>query len=99
MRIEFGDLKLDKRVVEHFGDIVRTNWASEGPKVEQLEKKWGELFGYEYNIAMASGTSADIAACLTLYDFGAQRGDEIIVPALAFAATGNSIIAAGFTTE
>jgi len=33
---------------------------------------------------------------MTLYDFGAKRGDEIIVPALAFAATGNSILAAGF---
>ena len=45
---------------------------------------------------MSSGTSADIAACMTLYDFGAKRGDKIIVPALAFAAAGNSVLAAGF---
>jgi len=45
---------------------------------------------------MSSGTSADIAACMTLYDLGAKRGDEIIAPALAFAAVGNSIVAAGF---
>ena len=46
---------------------------------------------------MSSGTSADIAACMTLYDFGAKRGDEVIVPALAFAAVGNSVLAAGLT--
>ena len=32
-----------------------------------------------------------------LYDFGAKRGDEIIVPALSFVATGNAVLQAGFT--
>ncbi|KKL16503.1 hypothetical protein LCGC14_2494900, partial [marine sediment metagenome] len=96
MRIEFGDLKLDQRVAEHFKDIMATNWVSEGPKVKQFEEEWGKLFNYKNNIAMSSGTSADIAACMTLYDFGANREDEIIAPALAFAAVGHSIVAAGF---
>lgn len=97
MRIEFGDLKLDERTQRHLQDVLDKNWVSEGSKVREFEKNFGELFDYKHNIAMSSGTSADIAACMTLYDFGAQRGDEIIVPALAFAATGNSILAAGFT--
>ncbi len=96
MRIEFGDLKLDERVERHFQDVLRTNIVSGGPKVEEFEEKWGRLFDYKYNVAMSSGTSADIAACMALYDLGAERGDEIIVPALAFAATGNSVLAAGF---
>lgn len=96
MRIEFGDLKLDKKVKRHFKDILKTNIISGGPKVEEFEKKWGKLFDYKYNVAMSSGTSADIASCMTLYDFGAKRNDEILVPALAFASTGNSVLAAGF---
>jgi dTDP-4-amino-4,6-dideoxygalactose transaminase len=96
MRVEFGDLKLDERVAKHFGEILKTNLVSGGPKVKEFEEKWGKLFDYKYNVAMSSGTSADIAACMTLYDFGAERGDEIIAPALAFAAVGNSIFAAGF---
>ena len=96
MRIEFGDLRFDERTRENLVECVEKNWVSGGPKVREFEKNFGELFGYKNNVAMASGTSADIAACITLYDFGAERGDEIIVPALAFAATGNSILASGF---
>ena len=96
MKIEFGDLKLDERTKSHLEEVVKTSWVSAGPKVKKFEEKWGKLFDYKYNVSMSSGTSADIAACMTLYDLGAKRDDEIIVPALAFAATGNSVLAAGF---
>ncbi len=96
MRIEFGDIKLGDEAKKNLLEILDTRWISQGPKVAEFEKKWGALFGYKHNIAMSSGTSADIAACMALYDFGAERGDEIIAPALAFAAVGNSILAAGF---
>jgi len=96
MRIEFGDLVLDERAIKHLDDVVKKNWVSGGLKVEQFEKDWGKLFDYKYNVSMDNGTSADIASCMVLYDLGAKRGDEIIAPALAFAAVGNSIIASGF---
>lgn len=99
MRIKFGDLKIDEEAMKHLEDCVKTNFVSGGVKVEELEDKWGKLFGYKYNLAVSSGTSADIAACMVLYDFGAKPGDEIIAPALAFAAVGNSIRAAGFTPK
>ena len=96
MRIEFGDIRLDEMTKRNLLEVVNTNWVSGGPKVKKFEEEWGKLFDYRYNVAMNSGTSADIAACMTLYDFGAKRGDETIAPALAFAAVGNSILAAGF---
>ena len=99
MRIEFGDLRFDERTRKQIEDVLKNNWISEGPKVKEFEKKFGELFGYKHNISMSSGTSADMAACMALYEFGAKQGDEIIVPALAFIAPGNSIRAAGFTPK
>lgn len=96
MRIEFGDLVVDERMAKNLEDVIKTNWVSGGPKVKQFEKEWGNLFNYKHNVSMDNGTSADIAACMTLYDLGAKRGDEIIAPALAFAAVGNSILTAGF---
>jgi dTDP-4-amino-4,6-dideoxygalactose transaminase len=103
MRISFGNLEVSKESKKHLEDVVRTNFISGGPKVKQLENDWGKLFGYPYNIAMSSGTAADMAACMTLYDLINEKesgqvkpGDEIIAPALAFAAVGNSIRAAGF---
>jgi len=48
-------------------------------------------------VATRSGTSADIVACAAAYERGAQRGDEILVPASAFVAVANAVLAAGFT--
>src|SRR3989344_1378351 len=96
MKIEFGDLKISEEAVKHLEEVIKSNRISGGTKVKRLENSWGELFGYKYNLAVSSGTSADIASCIALYDFGAKPGDEIIAPACAFAAVGNSIRAAGF---
>jgi len=95
MRIQFGDLRIGETARKHLQDVIKTNWASGGPKLKQFEESWGKLFDYKYNVAMSSGTDADINACASLYDFGANRGDEIIVPALSFIATSNAVLAAG----
>lgn len=96
MRIEFGDLRIDEKAKVNLLDCIAKHWVSGGPKVKQFEEAWGALFGYKHNIAVYSGTGGDIGACLALYDFGALRGDEIIAPALAFAAVGEAILQAGF---
>lgn len=95
-RVEFGELRLGDASRKNLLEVWESSWASAGPKVSQFEKRWGELFGYKYNKAVSSGTDADINACLCLYDLGAKEGDEIIVPALSFIATANSVLAAGF---
>jgi len=95
-KIKFGDLIIRNEAKNLINKALDSNFVSGGHLVEELEKEWGRLFNYKYNVAMSNGTDADIAACMTLYDFGAKRGDEIIVPALAFVATGNSVLAAGF---
>ena len=78
-------------------DCVSKDWASSGPKVRKFEEKWGKLFNYKYNKALSSGTDAGINLVASLYDFGAERGDEVIIPALSFIATANAVLAAGFT--
>tara|TARA_Y100000758_G_scaffold302720_1_gene271392 strand:- start:1059 stop:2210 length:1152 start_codon:yes stop_codon:yes gene_type:complete len=96
-KIEFGELRLGEKAKENLINVCDTNWASEGPKVKQLEKEWAKLFSYKNSVAMSSGTDGCINACLTLYESqGANRGDEVIVPALSFIATSNAVRAAGF---
>lgn len=96
MRIKFGELKIGEIAKKNLQTIIDTNWASEGPFVKEFESRWSSKFNYKYSVSMSSGTDADINACMTLYDLGAVRGDEIICPALTFIATANSILAAGF---
>lgn len=99
MRISFGDLVIGDIAKKNFQKVFDKNWASEGDNVREFEAKFAAKFGYKHAIATSSGTDADIVACASLYDFGANRGDEIIVPALSFVATANSILAAGFTPK
>jgi len=99
MRIDFGDLIIGETAKKYLQKAIDKNWVSEGDNVKQFEDDFAKLFGYKHAIATSSGTDADIVACAALYDFGAERGDEIIVPALSFVATANSILAAGFTPK
>lgn len=95
-RVNFGELEVSEESRQLLNYCADTNIVSGGPLVKRLEKEWGELFNYKHNVAVSNGTDADTAACLALYDHGARRGDEIIAPALAFVAVGNSILSAGY---
>jgi len=99
MRIMFGELKVGNLARKYIQRALDENWVSEGANVREFEQRFTDKFGYEYAIATSSGTDADICSCASLYDFGAERGDEIITPALAFVAVANSILAAGFTPK
>ena len=96
MRIMFGGLTIGDTARQYIQRAIEANWVSEGANVKEFEQKFAEKFGYQHAIAASSGTDADIVSCASLYDFGAKRGDEIIVPALTFVASANSILAAGF---
>jgi len=52
--------------------------------------------GVQEAVSVGSGTEAITLALAVLYDLGAKRGDEIILPALSFVATGNAVLHAGF---
>lgn len=96
MRITFGDLKIGENAKKYLQEAIDKDWVSEGNNVRTFEKQFAERFGYKHAAATSSGTDADIVACASLYEFGAKRGDEIIVPACTFVASANAILAAGF---
>ena len=96
-KIEFGELRIGEVARKNLMDVCDTNWASGGPKVKKLEKKWSKLFNYKRSIAVSSGTDGCINSCFSLYDLkNAKRNvSEVIVPALSFIATSNAVRAAG----
>jgi len=97
MRIPFGTVLVTEKGVQLVNEALRNNRISSGRYVRQLEKKFAALVGSKEAVAVSSGTDADALALAVLYDFGAERNDEIIVPALSFVATGNAVLQAGFT--
>lgn len=96
MRINFGDLKIGDIAKDRIKKALDKNWVTEGANVKEFEEKFAKQFGYKHAIATSSGTDACVASLSSLYEFGAKRGDEIIVPATTFVATANAVLAAGF---
>lgn len=97
MRIPFGTVAVTEKSKQLIADILETNRLSGGKYVREFEKRFAELLGVKEAVAVSTGTDADALALAVLYDFGARRGDEIILPALSFVSTGNAVLQAGFT--
>jgi dTDP-4-amino-4,6-dideoxygalactose transaminase len=63
-----------------------------GPQGEALEREIAEACGVRFGIGLASGTEA---LELGLHACGVKAGDEVIVPAFTFIATGSAVSALG----
>jgi dTDP-4-amino-4,6-dideoxygalactose transaminase len=96
MKIPFGTISITDEVKKLVMQILDSGRVSSGKYVREFEDKFANLVGVKEAVAVSSGTDADILALAVLYDLGAKRGDEIIIPALSFVATGNAVLAAGF---
>jgi dTDP-4-amino-4,6-dideoxygalactose transaminase len=96
MKIPFGTISITKESRKLLDRAIDSARVSSGKYVREFEEKFAKLVNAKEAVAVSSGTDADILALAVLYDFGAKRGDEIIVPALSFVATGNAVLHAGF---
>ena len=98
-RVTFGHIEVGELGRRYLEQALSRNWVSEGTNVQLFEARFAGRFGYHHAIATSSGTDAGIGAVATLLDLGAQRGDEVITPALAFTATANCVLAAGLVPK
>lgn len=97
MKFPFGTFVVTEESRALINNILDAGRVSNGKYVREFERLFAKLTGTKEAVAVSSGTDADALALAVLYDFGAKRGDEIIVPALSFVATGNSVLQSGFT--
>lgn len=95
MKIPFGTISVTDRSKQLILEMLETKRLSSGKYVREFEKRFAELVGAREAVAVSSGTDADALALAVLHDFGAKRGDEVIIPALSFVATGNAVLQAG----
>jgi perosamine synthetase len=73
-------------------EVLRSDWLTTGPLVEEFERAFASEVGAQHAIAVNSGTAALHAA---IYALAIGPGDEVIVPALTFAATANCVVFQG----
>jgi perosamine synthetase len=73
---------------------LRSDWLTTGPGVSTFEQAFASAAGAHEAVAVSSGTAALHAAA---YALGIGPGDEVIVPAMTFAATANAVVFQGGT--
>jgi perosamine synthetase len=66
--------------------VLRGDWLTTGPSVERFEDAFARYVGASDAVAVSNGTAA-LHLCMLAADIG--PGDEVIVPALTFAASAN----------
>jgi UDP-4-amino-4,6-dideoxy-N-acetyl-beta-L-altrosamine transaminase len=92
--IPYGKQSIDQDDIAAVVEVLKSDWLTTGPKVEEFEQAICGYVGAEYAVAVSSGTAALHAAMFAL-DIG--PGDEVIVPPMTFAATANCIVYQGGT--
>ena len=65
-------------------DVLKSGWLTTGSKVKEFEQQFCRFVGARHAVAVNSATAA---LHLGLAAAGAGAGDEVIVPAMTFAAT------------
>ena len=90
--LPYGRQHLDEKDIEEVCKVLRSDWLTTGPAVSKFEDDVCEYTGASNAVAVSSGTAALHAAYAAA---GISPGDEVIVPAITFAATANAAVYLG----
>lgn len=93
-KIPLFKLNFDEEEIEAVTETIRSKWISTGPKCEELEKQFVDMFDVKYAVSMSNCTDALHLSCI-LTDI--KPGDEVLCPSLTFAASVNCIKYVGAT--
>ena len=85
--IPYGRQYIDREDISEVIAVLRAEFITQGPKIEEFEKALAAFCGAQFAVAFSSGTAALHAA---YFAAGLSEGDEFIVPAITFCATANA---------
>jgi perosamine synthetase len=92
--MNFFHTHVSKQAKENIKRVLETGWLSEGALVKEFEENLRLIAGINNPVALNSGTTA---LHLPLVLAGIGPGDEVILPAQTFVATGLVILMQGAT--
>jgi perosamine synthetase len=69
-------------------DTLRSGWLTTGPKVERFQREFAAAVHARHALALNSATAA---LHLALEAVGVRAGDEVVIPAYTFTATGEVV--------
>jgi perosamine synthetase len=92
--LPYGRQTIDESDIKAVVDVLQSDWLTTGPAVPSFESAFADFVGAREAVAVNSGTAA-LHAMLDAQGVG--PGDEVIVPAITFAATANAALYLGAT--
>jgi UDP-4-amino-4,6-dideoxy-N-acetyl-beta-L-altrosamine transaminase len=90
--LPYGHQWIDEEDIAAVVEVLRSDWITQGPKVDEFEREVAAYCNAKYAVAMSSGTAALHAACSVA---GIATGDEAITTPITFAATANAVVYCG----
>jgi perosamine synthetase len=87
--LPYGRHFIDEKDIKAVTDVLRSDYLTTGPANNKFEAAFSNYTGARFSVAVSSGTAALHAAVAAA---GVQTGDEVIVPAITFAATANCVL-------
>ena len=91
-KIFYGHQHLDQADYDAVMDVLRSDYLTCGPKINELEAKLCEMTGAKYAVACSNGTAALHMAAMAA---GIGAGDELITTPITFAASANCALYCG----
>lgn len=92
--IPYGRQWIDQDDIDAVVEVLKGDYLTTGPYIEQFEEAIAEYTGARYAVAFANGTAALHGACFAA---GITEGDEVITTPMTFAASANCVLYQGGT--
>ncbi|HEY5346971.1 MAG TPA: UDP-4-amino-4,6-dideoxy-N-acetyl-beta-L-altrosamine transaminase [Rhizomicrobium sp.] len=92
--LPYGRQEIDEADIKAVVEALTSDWLTTGPRVGQFENAFADNCGAREGVAVNSGTAA-LHAAMRACRVG--PGDEVIVPAMTFAASANAAVYEGAT--
>jgi len=94
LHIPYASHTIDDSDIAAVVDVLKGNFLTTGPKIKEFEQAICDEVGSKYAVAVSNGTAALHIAAMAA---GIGAEDEVIVPAITFAASANCVLYCGAT--
>lgn len=91
-KIGYGHQYIDDADIRAVVDVLKSDYLTCGPKIEEAEQKLCKITGAKYAVLIANGTAALHAM---MFAAGIGLGDEVITTPITFAASANCALYCG----
>ncbi len=88
MAIPYGKQLITDEDIQAVISVLKSNFLTQGPKIEEFEGEFAKYIGCKYAIAVSNGTAA-LHLCAIALEI--KKGDKVITTPITFAASANCV--------